>query len=295
MKVYEQIRSNKRRTVFLIFTFAVLVVLLGWVLGVEFDNPNLGIIIATIVATIMTLVGYFRGDKVALQSAGAKKVDKSEVPDLVRMVENLSITAGVPTPDVYVINDPSPNAFATGRDPEHSAVAVTTGLMRLLEKNEIEGVIAHELSHIKNYDIRVMTLVVVLVGVVMMLADWLTHSFFWGDNDRPNNAWFAILGIVLAIFSPIAAQLIKLAVSRSREYMADASAVLLTRYPEGLAGALEKIAKHDKPLKNANHATAHLFLANPFDPHVKKRFERMVSTHPPIEDRIERIRQMNQA
>jgi heat shock protein HtpX len=295
MKVYEQIRSNKRRTVFLIFTFAVLVVLLGWVLGVEFGNPNLGIIIATIIATTMTLVGYFHGDKVALQSAGAKKVDKSEVPDLVRMVENLSITAGVPTPDVYVINDPSPNAFATGRDPEHSAVAVTTGLMRLLDKNEIEGVIAHELSHIKNYDIRVMTLVVVLVGVVMMLADWLTHSFFWGDNDRPNNAWFAILGIVLAIFSPIAAQLIKLAVSRSREYMADASAVLLTRYPEGLAAALEKIAKHDKPLKNANHATAHLFLANPFDPHVKKRFERMFSTHPPIEDRIERIRQMNQA
>lgn len=295
MKVYEQIRSNKRRTVFLIFTFAVLVVLLGWVLGIEFGNPNLGILIATMVATIMTLIGYFRGDKVALKAAGAKRVSKSDVPDLVRMVENLSITAGVPTPDIYVIDDPAPNAFATGRDPKHSAVAVTTGLMRLLDENEIEGVLAHELSHIKNYDIRVMTLVVVLVGVIMMLADWLTHSFFWGDSDRPGNAWFAILGIALAVFSPIAAQLIKLAVSRSREYIADASAVLLTRYPEGLAGALEKISRHDKPLQNANHATAHLFLANPFDPHVKKRFERMFSTHPPIEDRIERIRQMDQA
>ncbi|MBT5807987.1 M48 family metallopeptidase, partial [Candidatus Uhrbacteria bacterium] len=229
-----------------------------------------------------------------LMSAGAKEVQKKDAPQLYRLVENLAITAGIPTPKVYVIKDPSPNAFATGRDPEHASVAVTTGLLQTMTKQELEGILAHEISHIKNYDIRIMTVVIVLVGIVLLLSDILMRTFIFGgrDNDNRANIALMVIGIVLAIFSPIFAQLIKLAVSRSREYLADASGSLLTRQPEHLASALEKIAKQDKPLKRANHATAHLFIANPFDPHVTKKFESMFSTHPPIEQRIQQLRSM---
>ncbi|MCR4314438.1 MAG: M48 family metallopeptidase, partial [Candidatus Uhrbacteria bacterium] len=219
---------------------------------------------------------------------------KQDNPRLYRMIENLAITAGMQTPKIFVINDVAGNAFATGRDPAHASIAVTTGLMDMLDDQELQGVLSHELSHVKNYDIRVMTIVIVLVGVVLLLSDMLMRSMFWGgrDSDNKGGGILLIIGLVLAILSPLFAELIKLAVSRSREYLADADGALLTRYPEGLARALEKIASQDRPLKRANHATAHLFLANPFDPHVTKKFEHLFSTHPPIEDRIQKLRQM---
>lgn len=291
--MYAQIDANKRRTRVLILLFTLITVTLGWALGEYIGEPSVGIIFAVLLTVIMNLTAYFQGDSVALAAAGAKQIKKEDYPELYRMVENLSITAGIPMPKVYVMQDASPNAFATGRDPEHASVAVTTGLMQIMEKKELEGVIAHELAHIKNYDIRVMTIVVVLVGVVLLLSDILMRTFIFGDRDNGKAALpLLIIGLVLAILSPLFAQMIKLAVSRSREYLADASGAMLTRYPEGLASALEKIAKVDQPLKRANHATAHLFLANPFDPHVTKKFESMFSTHPPIEERIAKLRGM---
>lgn len=294
--VYEQISSNKHKTWFLISLFSVVIVLLGWAFGNWMGDVYTGIFLAVIVSTIMTLIGYFKGDSVALAASDAHPIEKAENPELYRLVENLAITAGLPTPNIYIIQDSAMNAFATGRDPKHASVAVTTGLLQTLDRQELEGVLAHELSHIGNYDIRVMTIVVVLVGVILLLSDMMTRSFFFGrgnrDNDNNSSAGIIlIIGIVLAILSPIFAQLIKLAVSRQREYLADASGCLLTRYPEGLVRALEKISAQDQPMAKANHATAHLFLANPFDPHVTKKFEQMFSTHPPIEERIRRLKE----
>jgi heat shock protein HtpX len=292
--MYSQITANKRKTWFLILIFTFVIVGLGWVIGEYTGTGNTGLIIAVMIATSMNLIGYFHGDKVALGTAGAKPIQKQDNPRLYRMVENLAITAGMQTPKIYVINDPAGNAFATGRDPAHASIAVTTGLMDMLDDQELQGVLAHELSHIKNYDIRVMTIVIVLVGVVLLLSDILLRSMFLGgrDSDNKGGAILLVIGLVLAILSPLFAELIKLAVSRSREYLADADGALLTRYPEGLARALEKIAGQDRPLKRANHATAHLFLANPFDPHVTKKFEHLFSTHPPIEQRIAKLRSM---
>jgi heat shock protein HtpX len=295
--MYAEIAGNKRKTIVLISLFTVVIIGLGWVLGQYYGEPNFGIVVATVVSTVMTLVGYFKGDAVALAASGAKPIERTQMPDLYNLVENLSIAAGMPMPKVYAIDDPSPNAFATGRDPEHASIVVTTGLMRILDRGELEGVLAHELSHIKNYDIRVMTLVVVLVGSIMLLSDWAMRTFLYGRRGRDRGGEASgilfLVGIVLAILSPLLAELIKLAVSRSREYLADASGALLTRYPDGLANALEKIARIDQPLRQANHATAHLFLANPFDPHVThKRFERWFSTHPPILERVAKLRAM---
>jgi heat shock protein HtpX len=290
--MYSQIDSNKKKTWLLIFLFSIIIIALGWAFGEYSDIGSAGIVIAVMFATAMNLTGYFWGDRVALAAAGSKQITKDVNPRLYRAIENLAITCGMQTPKVYIINDTSPNAFATGRDPKHASIAVTTGLLEIMNDNELEGVLAHEMSHVKNYDIRVMTIVVVLVGIVLLLSDWLMRSFFWGgrDNNNRNAGALIIVGLILAILSPIFAQLIKLAISRSREYLADASGAMLTRYPEGLASALEKIALHDRPLKRANHATAHLFIANPFDPHVTKKFEHLFSTHPPIEERIARLR-----
>lgn len=296
--MYDQIEANKRKTVVLIFAFVLLILLIGWALGASFDAPSLGIILATLVSVVMTLVGYFKGDAVTLAASGAKSIEKRDAPDVWNLVENLAITAGVPMPAVYVIDDPSPNAFATGRDPAHASIAMTTGLLKIMSRTELEGVLAHELSHVKNYDIRVMTIVVVLVGVILLLSDWTMRTAFYGrrnSNDRSGGQAalvMLVIGLALAILSPLFAELIKLAVSRSREYLADASGALLTRYPDGLASALQKIAEVDQPLKKANHATAHLFIANPFDPYVTKKFEHLFSTHPPIQDRIAKLRQM---
>lgn len=289
--MYNDIAANRRKTWGLIVLFTIVLVAIGWAFGVIEGNAEAGILLAVIVSTIMSLVSYYAGDSVALASSGAHQIEKHDAPDLWNTVENLCIADGLPMPKVYLINDPSPNAFATGRDPQHASIAVTTGLLQLMEPVELEGVIAHELSHVKNLDIRVMTVVVVLVGAVVLLSDWLLRAGF-RKQDRDVPPILALIGIVLAILSPLFAELIKLAVSRSREYLADASGALLTRYPEGLARALEKIAAYDRPLARANHATAHLFLANPFDPHVTAKFESMFSTHPPILERVKRLREM---
>ncbi|MBI2551277.1 M48 family metalloprotease [Candidatus Uhrbacteria bacterium] len=290
---YSEISTNKRTTFLLITVFVVIFVALGWVFGAWYGDPGFGIVLATVISSVGALVSYYQGDKIALLSSGAREIQKSDLPELYNIVENLSIATGLQTPKIYVIQDPSPNAFATGRDPAHASIAVTTGLVQLMDRQELEGVLAHELSHVKNYDIRVMTITVVLVGGIVLLSDWLLRGMFsrrGRDSDTP--AALAIIGIALAILSPFIAQLIKLAVSRSREYLADASGALITRFPDGLARALEKIAQIDQPLRQANHATAHLFIANPFDPHVTARFERLFSTHPPIEERIARLRKM---
>jgi heat shock protein HtpX len=238
----------------------------------------------------MNIGAYWLSDKVAIASAGAKPADPARYLELHRIVENLAITAGLPKPRVYVIDDPAPNAFAAGRDPKHSVVAVTTGLLQTLDRSELEGVIAHELSHIGNRDILVMTVAVVLVGILSILADIaLRTSMFGGDRDRNSNSnIFVVIAFVAAIIlAPIAAQLIQLAVSRKREFLADASGALLTRYPDGLASALEKIGSYRAPMQRASTATAHLFISNPFGAHAAGQWvAKLFSTHPPIPERI---------
>lgn len=289
--MYSQIDSNKRKTNILILIFVAFVIAIGW-----FFNEYLGygygaVVFAVALSMIMTITSYYKGDKIALRSTGAKEIQKEDNPYLYRMVENLTITAGMPMPKVHIIDSAALNAFATGRDPEHASIAVTTGIIKALENEELEGVIAHELSHIKNFDIRVMTVVVVLVGTVSLLADFFLRARLFGGGGRRENgnagAFFAIVGLVLLILSPIVAELIKLAISRKREFLADASGALLTRYPEGLARALEKIDTSKQPLEKANAATAHLFISNPFK---KKQFSSLFSTHPPIEERVKRLR-----
>jgi heat shock protein HtpX len=248
--------------------------------------------IAALYSLLSASVSYYAGDKVALASSGARLVTEAENPYLVRMVTNLCIASGTPTPKIHVIEDPAINAFATGRDPEHASIAVTRGALEKLENEELEGVLAHELSHVRNYDIRVLTLVVVLVGTVSLLTDFALRGRMFGGRRSNNNSEGGVLmivGIVLIVLSPIVAELIKLAVSRRREFLADASGALLTRYPEGLARALEKIGQEAQPMARASSATAHLFFANPF---AGKTFAHFFSTHPPIEKRVAALREM---
>ncbi len=295
--MYSQIDSNKRKSFILILVFVIFILFLGWVFGQISEAGYIGIIIAGIIAMGMSLSGYFSGDKMALWSAGAKEIKKQDNPYVFRMVENLCITAGTPVPKVYIINDPSPNAFATGRDPKHASIALTTGIIDKLENEELEGVIAHELSHVKNYDIRLMTLVVALVGVVSILTHWFLRFSFLGGRSRSSKnqgslgTVLLIVGLILMILSPIIAQVIKLAISRKREFLADASGALLTRYPEGLAKALEKISQSNQPLKNANGATAHLYIASPFG-QAKNFTAKLFSTHPPVKERLKALREM---
>lgn len=296
MNLYDQISSNKRKSFLLVFLFGLVVLLLGWFFSRLTGYGDSGIVLAAIISVVMALFSYYQGDKMALWSSGAQPISKEQNAYLYRLVENLCITAGMTVPKIYLINDPMINAFATGRDPKHASIAVTTGAIEKLENEELEGVLAHELSHIKNYDIRLMMLVLVLVGVVSLLADWTMRSMWFGrgrrDNDEKNQlgAILMVVGLVLMILSPIIAQLIQLAVSRRREFLADSSGVLLTRYPEGLARALEKIAQLNQvPLRSANNATAHLYIANPFGK-TKKFLGNAFSTHPPIEERIKALR-----
>jgi heat shock protein HtpX len=269
MLTYDHIAKNKRESFFLIFVFLLIIISLGWVFSRTYNNP--GILYFAVGFSVLTsFISYYFSDSITLALSHAKEVDRQTAPELYRLVENLCITAGLPTPKVYIIEDTAPNAFATGRDPKHAVVCFTTGILQKLEKTELEGVVAHELSHIGNYDIRVMTLVVVLVGTVTLLADWMLRASFFGGRRRSNDngggnvaALFALVGLVLAILSPIIATIIKLAVSRKREYLADASGALLTRYPEGLARALEKISGDREPLEAANKATAHMYIVNP--------------------------------
>lgn len=295
--MYSEIASNKRKSVFLMTIFIALIILLGYVFSrAQGDTTYAGVWIAIIFSLFSTSISYFAGDKIALWTSGAKPITREENKYVWNLVENLCIAQGMTTPKIYIIEDNAINAFATGRKPKLASVAITTGAIQKLENEELEGVIAHELSHVKNYDIRFMMLVAVLVGAISILANIFLHSrfFFGGRRDSREGggqlgAIFLIIGIVLAILSPIIAELIKLAISRKREYLADASGALLTRYPEGLARALEKIAQDNQPMKSASSATAHLFFANPF---AGKSLKNIFSTHPPILDRIKRLREL---
>lgn len=297
--LYTQIASNKRKSFFLILFFIIFIVFLGWIFGELTEFGYGGLILAVIIAIVMSLIGYFSGDKIALFTAGAKPITKEQNPYVYRLVENLCITAGLPQPKIYIINDPAINAFATGRDPQHSSVAVTTGAVEKLANEELEGVLAHELSHIKNYDIRVMTLVIICVGIVALLSNWFFRiSFFGGRRSSSRGGGRAqmiimVVGLVLLIFAPIIAQLIKFSVSRKREFLADSSGALLTRYPDGLANALEKIKQYNtQPMRGANNATAHLYISNPFGHKAFKGLAKLFSTHPPLEERIATLRSM---
>lgn len=289
--MYNQIDANKRKTRLLIALFLCFVVGIGYVfylLGYGYES----VVIALIISLSMSWFSYYHSDKIALKSSGAKEITKEENPYVYRMVENLCMSVGMPVPKVHIIDSPALNAFATGRDPEHASIALTTGIIAALENEELEGVIAHELSHIQNYDIRVMTIVVVLVGTVALLSDFFFRaSFFGGGNSdrKGGHPALMIIGVFLVILSPLIAELIKMAVSRKREFLADASGALMTRYPEGLARALEKISQSNVPFDRASKATAHLFISNPFR---GKRFQKMFSTHPPAEERIAKLRGM---
>lgn len=297
MTMYSQIDSNKRKTVLLIAIFGLFIIGLGWVLNVYYNFGYEALVFATIISIVMPLVSYYHSDKIALWSTGAQPIAKEDNPYVYRLVENLCVADGIPTPKIYLIQSPALNAFATGRDPAHASIALTSGIIEALENEELEGVIAHELSHVKNYDIRVMTIVVVLVGMVSLLSNWFFRGrMLRGDgqgNKRNGGDLGAILMIVSFVFlilSPIVAKLIQLAISRKREYLADASGALLTRYPEGLARALEKIAASAVPLQTATAATAHLFISNPLK---GKSISSLFSTHPPIEQRIQQLRSMS--
>jgi heat shock protein HtpX len=275
--------------------FLVLVIAVGYAAAWFMNSPAI-LYGAVIFALLMNVISYWFSDKIVLGMTGAKPVSKTDAPELWNIVENLAITAGLPMPKVYIMSDSAPNAFATGRNPEHAVIAVTTGLMQTLNRSELEGVIAHELSHIGNRDMLVMTVAVVLAGFLAILADFFMRAtMFGGGSDRhksPVLLVFALVGIILA---PIAAQLIKLAISRRREYLADASGALLTRYPEGLASALEKIGSYARPMQRASHATAHLFIASPFggERGIGERIGALFQTHPPIQDRIRMLRGMD--
>ena len=294
--MYSEIDKNKRKSFTLIVIFVIFILLLGWIYSQVTNSGYFGIIIASIVALAMSLGGYYSGDKMALKTSGAKHILKKDNPYVYRIVENLSITAGIPCPKIHIIKDNSLNAFATGRDPKHASIALTTGIINALDKEELEGVIAHELSHIKNYDIRLMTLVVVLVGITSLLSHWFLRIRFLGGgrsnkNQSSLSTFFLIAGIILIILSPIISQLIKMAISRKREFLVDSSGALLTRYPEGLANALDKISKNNQPLKKANPATAHLYISNPFG-NIKTFTSKIFNTHPPIEERIKALRKI---
>ena len=289
--LYTQSDRNVRLTWIYITGFLVFVIGVGYVFAQAMGNSAI-LYGAVIFSVLMSFGSYWWSDKIVLSMSGAKEVTRENARELYNIVENLCITAGLPVPKIYIIQDASMNAFATGRDPEHGVVCFTTGLLERLDKTELEGVTAHELSHIKNRDILLSTVVVVLVGFVALLADFFRHWAFFGahgDNNRDGRLQlvFFIAAIVLSILAPIAAILIQFAVSRKREYLADSSGALLTRYPEGLASALEKISADPKPLDNANRATAHLFISNPFK---GKKVARLFMTHPPVEERIAKLR-----
>jgi heat shock protein HtpX len=294
--MYTQQGVNVRKTWFLMGAFLVLVIAVGYGVSWYLGSPAI-LYGAIIFALIMNVGSYWFSDKIVLRMTHARPATRAEYPELWNIVENLSITAGLPMPKVYVVDDPAPNAFATGRDPEHAVVAATTGLLAMLDRAELEGVMAHELSHVGNRDMLVMTVAVVLAGFLAILADFfLRVSLMGGNNERAKNPVVLILAVVGIILVPIAAQMIQLAISRKREYLADASGALLTRYPEGLASALEKISRHGRPMKNADHATAHLFIADPFAGEKRSLMSRiggLFQTHPPAEDRIRALREMS--
>lgn len=301
--MYEQIAGNIRRSWLLIFTFIILVLALAWVIGEASGMGNFGLLLALGFALAFVLISYYQSDRIVLAMSGATEADTKRYPFLHNTVEGLALAAGVPKPKVYIIHDTALNAFAAGRDPEHAVLAVTAGLLDKLDRLELEGVVAHEMSHIKNYDIRLMTLTVVLVGVIALLSDWLLRSFWWGGGRRRDEGeraggGFAILmivGIVLAVLAPLFANMIRFAVSRQREFLADASGAMLTRYPPGLASALRKIDEDNEPLEVANKATAHLYIGAPKQRALSGKIVQLWATHPPMDERIRRLESMGSA
>ncbi len=295
--MYEQIASNKRKSFVLVVFFLAFIFVLAWVFEQLTGMGEGGLVLAVAIAGGISLISYYASDKVVLAISHARPVAKEDFPYLYNVVEGLAIAAGIPAPRCYMIDDTAPNAFATGRNPQNSVICVTTGLIEKMNRAELEGVVAHEMSHIKNYDIRLMTLTVIMIGVVALLSDWIMRSFWWGGRRRGGRdksgagAIFLIVGLVLAALSPIIAQLIRLAISRKREFLADASGAMLTRYPAGLASALRKISADTEPLEAANKATAHLYIVNPLKD-LKGAVNKLFSTHPPIEERIAALEKM---
>ncbi len=298
--LYTHQGENVRKTWLLMTTFFIIVILIGFIFARIYDNASI-LFIFVIFSVVMNIISYWYSDKIALSLANAHPATREKYFDLYNSVENLAITAGLPMPKVYVIVDPAPNAFATGRNKEHAVVAVTTGLLDIMNKTELEGVIAHEMSHIGNRDMLVSTVAVVLVGFVAIVSDMMMRMSLFGgrrDDEREGNGLFMLIGIVVAILAPIAATLIQLAISRKREYLADASGALLTRYPEGLAGALEKISQYGRPMQAQSTAIAHLYIANPLGSGKSTKpasrqggnVSNLFSTHPPVEERIKRLR-----
>lgn len=296
MTIYTQADKNTRLTWIYITGFLIFVIAVGYIFSTAMQN-SLILYIAVAFSVIMSFVSYWWSDKIVLTMNKAKPVTHDNAREIYHLVENLCITAGLPVPKIYIIEDSAPNAFATGRNPEHGVICLTTGIIDKLEKSELEGVIAHELSHIGNKDILLSTVVVIMVGFVTLLADWFRNWTFFGERKSNNDSGsgqlqliLMIVAIVLSILAPIAALLMQLAISRKREFLADADGALLTRYPEGLARALEKISADPQSLKEANRATAHLFIANPFR---GKKVSKLFMTHPPIEDRVKLLRGMD--
>jgi len=298
--LYTHSDENRRKTWFLFTGFFIFVMIIGYVFSVAMDDQAI-LLIAVIFSIAMSFFSYWYSDKLVLAMSDAREVDHDSARELYHIVENLCITAGLPVPKIYIINDTAPNAFATGRNPEHAVIAVTAGLLQKLEKSELEGVIAHELSHIGNRDILIATLVTVMVGIVVLLADWFRRWTFWGRSRRRSDrdsgqlgAIIMVIALILSILAPVFAYIMQFAVSRKREFLADADGALLTRYPEGLARALEKISMDNEPLEVANRATAHLYIASPFktDRSEPGFFATLFMTHPPVKERIAALRGM---
>lgn len=283
--LYTHQSRNITKTWVLMSIFLIIVIGIGFFFSQYYQNPNI-LYFFVIFSVLMNIISYWYSDKIALKLNRAREIKKSDNPELWNTVENLAITAGLPMPRLCIIDDPAPNAFATGRNKEHAVVAVTTGLLQILNKTELEGVISHELSHIGNKDILLSTVVVVLVGFVSIIADVFLRSMFFsrGRDDERGGGVMMLIGILLSILAPIFATLIQLAISRKREFLADASGALLTRYPEGLANALQKISQYGRPMAHANTATAHLFISNPFG--AGKKVSNLFSTHPSVEARV---------
>lgn len=297
MTLYTNIESNKRRSVLLLGLFLLIVIGLGWLISEVYHSPII-LYLAVAISLIQAYLSYYSGDKIALAVSGAREISEKDDTRLWHVVENLCITAGLPMPKLYIINDPAPNAFATGRDPKHSSLAVTSGLLIMMDKPELEGVIAHELSHIGNYDILVMMIVVVLVSVIAIVSDLFLRLRFFGfgddDNNSGGNGIILIISILVALLAPLIAMLVQLAVSRRREFLADSSGALLTRYPEGLIRALEKIGSYSLPMRKFSSSTAHLFISSPFGKTKKSiSISNLFSTHPPIEERVKALNGMN--
>lgn len=295
MGFYEEISSNKWKSLLLTFFFFLFLVLVVYFITYLTGWGVFGSLIAFVLAILMSIGSYYYSDSLVLKISGARPATHEEFRLLDNLVEGLSIAAGIPKPKIFVIEDTAPNAFATGRDPKHGVVCVTTGLLQKLDRSELEGVLAHEMSHIRNYDIRFMTIVSIMVGFLVLLSDFFLRSMFWGGSNREgrgsSNVLLLVVGLVLVILAPLVGTIVQLAISRKREFLADASGAELTRYPEGLASALEKISKDKEPLEAANKATAHLYIADPLKNN-KIWLKSLFATHPPVEIRIKRLREM---